>query len=51
MLDRLISVLAAVGLACLVWLYARNRDLETVRQRPGPGPREAGRAGRAPVLT
>src|SRR3954447_14221100 len=36
MLDRLISALAAAGLAALVWLYARNRDLETLDNVPVP---------------
>lgn len=36
MLDRLISALAAIGMAFLVWLYARNRDLETLDNIPIP---------------
>jgi hypothetical protein len=28
MLDRSLSVVAAVGMAALVWLYARSRDQE-----------------------
>src|SRR5207253_11474660 len=48
MLDRLLSPLASVALALLVWLYARSRDPETLDSVPIPvqvslPPGEAGR--------
>jgi hypothetical protein len=30
MIDRLLSIMVAIGLAVLVWLYARSRDQETL---------------------
>lgn len=36
MLDRLLSLLIAVTLACLAWLYARSRDPEVLDNVPVP---------------
>jgi hypothetical protein len=36
MLDRLITSLVALSLACLVWLYVRNRDQELLDNVPIP---------------
>ncbi len=36
MLDRLVTALVAMSLACLVWLYARSRDQETLDNVPVP---------------
>jgi hypothetical protein len=36
MLDRILSILVALGLAVLVWLYARSRDQETLDNIPVP---------------
>jgi hypothetical protein len=36
MLDRLLSISVALGLALLVWLYARSRDQETLDNVPVP---------------
>lgn len=36
MLDRMLSLLIAVTLACLAWLYARNRDPEVLDNVPVP---------------
>jgi hypothetical protein len=36
MLDRLISLIVALSLACLVWLYVRSRDQETLDNVPVP---------------
>jgi hypothetical protein len=36
MLDRLISFMVALSLACLVWLYVRSRDQETLDNVPVP---------------
>jgi hypothetical protein len=48
MFDRLLSLLAAVSLAFLVWLYARSRDPEVLDNVPVPvqvvlSPEQAGR--------
>src|SRR5262249_17558190 len=36
MVDRFLSVVVALGLAVLVWLYARSRDQETLDNVPVP---------------
>jgi hypothetical protein len=36
MMDRLLSFLVALSLACLLWLYARSRDPETLDNVPVP---------------
>lgn len=36
MIDRLLSLAVALGLAVLVWLYARSRDVETLDTVPVP---------------
>src|SRR5262245_39565604 len=36
MLDRFITSLVAISLACLVWLYARSRDHEMLDNVPIP---------------
>ncbi len=36
MIDRLLSIAVAVGLAVLAWLYARSRDQETLDNIPVP---------------
>jgi hypothetical protein len=36
MLDRLISAVVALSLACLVWMYVRSRDQETLDNVPVP---------------
>ena len=36
MVDRLITMLVALSLACLVWLYARSRDQEMLDNVPVP---------------
>jgi hypothetical protein len=35
-MDRLLSLLVALSLACLLWLYARSRDPETLDNVPVP---------------
>src|SRR3954467_10396433 len=36
MIDRLQSAFVAIGLALLIWLYARSRDQETLDHVPVP---------------